>query len=59
MLVMGIILFFSTLIKNSIMLLIIGIMIGYITSPIKNREKKKNEPYKQLKINRGQTCKTC
>ncbi len=32
MLVMGIILFFSTLIKNSIMLLIIGIMIGYITS---------------------------
>ena len=32
MIVMGIILFFSTLIKNSIMLLIIGIMIGYITS---------------------------
>lgn len=32
MLVMGIILFFSTLIKNNIMLLIIGIMIGYITS---------------------------
>ena len=30
MLVMGIILFFSTLIKNSIMLLIIGIMIGYM-----------------------------
>jgi len=32
MIVMGIILFFSTLIKNNIMLLIIGIMIGYITS---------------------------
>lgn len=32
MTVMGVILFFSTLIKNSIMLLIIGIMIGYITS---------------------------
>ena len=32
MLVMGIILFFSTLIKSNIMLLITGIMIGYITS---------------------------
>ncbi len=32
MVVMGIILFFSTLIKSNIMLLITGIMIGYITS---------------------------
>lgn len=32
MLVMGLILFFSTLIKSNIMLLITGIMIGYITS---------------------------
>ncbi len=32
MLVMGIILFFSTFIRNSIMLLIIGIMVGYVTS---------------------------
>lgn len=32
MVVMGLILFFSTLIKNNIMLLITGIMIGYITS---------------------------
>lgn len=32
MIVMGIILFFSTLIKSNIMLLITGIMIGYITS---------------------------
>ncbi|MBQ8674089.1 MAG: iron ABC transporter permease [Bacteroides sp.] len=32
MLVMGIILFFSTLVKSNVMLLIIGIMIGYITS---------------------------
>ena len=32
MVVMGIILFFSTIIKNSIMLLITGIMIGYIAS---------------------------
>ena len=31
-LVMGLILFFSTLVKSNIMLLIIGIMIGYITS---------------------------
>ena len=32
MVVMGLILFFSTLIKSNIMLLITGIMIGYITS---------------------------
>ena len=32
MVVMGIILFFSTLIKSNVMLLITGIMIGYITS---------------------------
>jgi iron complex transport system permease protein len=32
MVVMGVILFFSTLIKSNIMLLITGIMIGYITS---------------------------
>ena len=32
MMVMGVILFFSTLIKSNIMLLITGIMIGYITS---------------------------
>ena len=32
MLVMGLILFFSTLIKSNVMLLITGIMIGYITS---------------------------
>jgi iron complex transport system permease protein len=32
MLVMGIILVFSTIVRNNIMLLIIGIMIGYITS---------------------------
>lgn len=32
MIVMGLILFFSTLIKSNIMLLITGIMIGYITS---------------------------
>lgn len=32
MLVMGLILFFSTLIRNGVMLLIAGIMIGYITS---------------------------
>ena len=32
MLVMGLILFFSTIIKSNIMLLITGIMIGYITS---------------------------
>ncbi len=32
--VMGIILFFSTFIKNNILLLIIGIMIGYITSSL-------------------------
>lgn len=32
MLVMGLILFFSTLIKSNIMLLITGIMIGYVTS---------------------------
>lgn len=32
MLIMGLILFFSTLIKSNIMLLIAGIMIGYITS---------------------------
>lgn len=32
MIVMGLILFFSTLIKSNVMLLIIGIMIGYITS---------------------------
>ncbi|MCR4852826.1 MAG: iron ABC transporter permease [Prevotella sp.] len=32
MLVMGIILLFSTVVRNNIMLLIIGIMIGYITS---------------------------
>ena len=30
--VMGLILFLSTLIRNSVMLLIAGIMIGYITS---------------------------
>lgn len=34
MVVMGAILFLSTLIKNSIMLLIAGIMIGYITSSV-------------------------
>lgn len=34
MLVMGLILFFSTLIKSNIMLLIIGIMIGYIISSV-------------------------
>ena len=32
MVVMGLILFFSTLIKSNVMLLITGIMIGYITS---------------------------
>lgn len=32
MIVMGVILFFSTLVKSNVMLLIIGIMIGYITS---------------------------
>lgn len=34
MVVMGLILFFSTLIKSNIMLLITGIMIGYITSSV-------------------------
>ena len=34
MLVMGIILFLSVLIKNSVMLLIAGIMIGYVTSSV-------------------------
>ena len=34
MIVMGLILFFSTLIKSNIMLLITGIMIGYITSSV-------------------------
>lgn len=34
MLVMGIILFLSALIKNSVMLLIAGIMIGYVTSSV-------------------------
>lgn len=33
-LVMGLILFFSTLVKNSIMLLIIGIMVGYVISSV-------------------------
>lgn len=32
MLVMALILFFSTIVRNNVMLLIIGIMIGYITS---------------------------
>ncbi len=32
MMVMGIIFFFSTLVRNSVMLLIIGIMIGYISN---------------------------
>lgn len=32
MLVMGLLLFFSTLLKNDVMLLITGIMIGYVTS---------------------------
>lgn len=34
MVVMGIILFFSTLVKSNIMLLIIGIMIGYVASSV-------------------------
>ncbi len=34
MLVMGIILFFSTVVKSNIMLLIIGIMVGYIASSL-------------------------
>ncbi len=33
-LVLGTILFFSTIVKNNIMLLIVGIMVGYITSSI-------------------------
>ncbi|MGA3920220.1 hypothetical protein ACPB1Y_23885, partial [Escherichia coli] len=33
-LVLGLILFLSTLIKNTIMLLIAGIMIGYVTSSL-------------------------
>ena len=32
--VLGTILFFSTLVKNNIMLLIVGIMVGYITSSV-------------------------
>ena len=34
MIVMGILLFFSAFTKNNLMLLIIGIMIGYITSSV-------------------------
>ena len=38
--VLGTILFFSTIVKNNIMLLIVGIMVGYITySPISQRPK--------------------
>ncbi len=32
--VLGTILFFSTLVKNNIMLLIVGIMVGYVTSSV-------------------------